>query len=1010
MEMMTPTTSNEHIAALTKELLELYQNPNIYDMFFSIMNDLSNQSARHYAAVYLRKIMSIQWKRIMEEDPSLVNSIMEQYVGILANESDDFVVDNVIHAIEMIFEEFGENWTSLFSMIMEIIQSKKNIATAMKILIKVLPYTNTSYLTENGPSLLDFTLDMLQSNQSSEADILCFKLFASCIYRDESPYPAYPPSVISIFELLISKFSTSLVTGNATIVAPLSVSLAQVVTIDQPFISPLNAFQHIFEIMENPRVHSSMKKHIFYPLSKIVKKFGNHIREYYSESLKFSLQYSSANYTDGLCFEDQEDACVIQKFVSNIASTMNSSEFLSMFVSTYSLDSEADAFSTLYVLYSVIKVIQHAVEEGSKDITDLLIQCLQTGSHILIEASCACLVEISKWTPGVIEVCVEEIVSPLLQCLGTDDTKQIKGVLDVLASILFETSVETSLTAIIVDRVLEFQNSISQIDGIVEITAMVVRVLSSAISCSKEDSIHFATPIIPFIIQNAENDDVYMALIRLNSIEALGLLIAYSPQSLGDNIERCFSIISSQMESDDSCMLEAVCRSMVTIIRMNPDLISFEAAQVCILFAIKIIDDNWQHLEEIEDKSSQDLVIEYIKGAFNLLQIILKKYSSLLVSKQDEEKQVSNMMMLMKKEFEDFSVADDITICIAATKLGVQLSITTESDICFERLQKHITEREEIEIVTEAFKGFRKLIKKKNPHVGKYNEHFLEYGYGALERKLYFQKENYTSDEDLYNYDIEFMPAIYDFLCDEILAFPSSIDPDRICLLLIDLYSKVSPHEICSMFCIFSAYSEARLEVPTEILEIGLKMFEYCDFSHDPNPIFFISCVIQNQPSIIKDSIVQIVDFMHSLILKESTKDRYYKETIANAASTLFHIYNTPELSYAVDIDTILPTIVSHIPYKGDFVEGNYIVQQVVLLFRTKSQLIAENRESLFRGFVRTLSFDESTFQKYHFNNDDVQRMKDFVNLCNRDPAYQEAIYQILDDEIKISTFTNRMS
>ena len=145
----------------------------------------------------------------------------------------------------------------------------------------------------------------------------------------------------------------------------------------------------------------------------------------------------------------------------------------------------------------------------------------------------------------------------------------------------------------------------------------------------------------------------------------------------------------------------------------------------------------------------------------------------------------------------------------------------------------------------------------------------------------------------------------------------------------------------------------------------------------------------------------QFIELLFNVLTKEDNRERYYAETIANAASLILSLTNKIG---QIPIDQFLPHIVNKLPYKRDTIEGKKIALWVVDLIQNNKMQIDKSVEfEILRGLILQMSMNDSELEKYEFNDEERNRIVHVImSLSKSNPDFIPTFFENISDVKKM--------
>lgn len=991
-QLINPSYSN-NISRISDALTQEYTKPESLISIIQILKDNSIPSIIHRtAAVSLSNVVKIQLQLLLSQQGS---SFLSDIVSILENEDDTYIAMNIIYALNPIFEQTGESWVEMTQLVMKLLEVNDDNRSiiAINLLTNFLKYTSSNYLIQ----IMNYIIPMINLSLSSSNPNLVlqgFELFAMLQHFDIN-IQDYIQAFSEIYQRMIQLFYQMLVEGNSN-ASRTGNYLASSITSKIAFDSPMNLFNTFLRIIQDQNVKDSFRIYPLFPIKKLIKYFGSQIKQTFNETIPIFLHVSAMQFTD-TGYANEEDSHYIYFVFKAVAQVTNVKELIKAIITLAEQTTEPKYdFAILSALHGCIDISNKEISSILDEIMKIIMNKIQTQNVPVIELSLIILNSIVSNGLNGFEKYAESIISLLLSYCKVDDEELVHISLGLLTSIFYnEEDLDSEFIIGILPELIDDYNHISG-----SLKYQVMYAISGIVISCNTDSSMFADSIIPLIWEGCQITSDTDVDVRCSCIEALCNLINFAPEKCQDIYEPGMNmILSLSKDNNDRSLRNVSLLCIVNMLKFKNGLSSdfYKTSLESAIEAVRIINSDDEMV--ISSTSVSDIIINGFKIIFEVI-----KHSPQTC--QD----VFNTLINIFNHIDSYD--DDMDVFIEAIRSSVKFySIFQNIETTIvNNLEKYIIESTDEELIAISFKSVKKLFIVNHPLItNKYND-FLMLAFQCMSRQLQYQLDSKIDKENKFDYQSNIMEPVHSLICvlinKNIQLFPSN----EFLQLIVQLIPNVEEEEVNLIFSTLGIFVNSGGRVNSYFAQLCVSKLEICDFNYLPDPIYFFRVLIREQPDIVAEYIPKYIEFS-IMKFNEEISGNYYYETIANISSSLLDICTSSSLSSLIDISQLVQLVISKLPVKGDYREGTFIYNTLLLIAQKYPRAIIQSIPNLFVGIIKTLSFKDATFNKYEFPKQTLLNLVSFVTtILSSQPQWESQIPMILNNnQFKIKKLQERL-
>lgn len=976
-------------AELIKEVLEM-----IVDRSIDI-------KYRRHSAVTMNNIIKNNLDFFVEN----ANDIFNSFINCLIDETDKIVVTNVSHALCQIFDKYGEKWEAVTEFISKACSSEKKeqYIVGTIFLIDFIPSIRSECLESMHEMIIVLIQRFLNSNSDYE---LGFRLFAAVQMKSYEPEAQTSLEYAKIFQAMIQIFHQNLIKqqNDCSILAQ---CIAFSVERDVPFDSPTNFYQYLLEVASDDDIPTEVRHLPIFPIESLIEYHGGELKELIPQSIPIFLTISASQFQNS-DYVGEDDSRTIINLFEGLSNSMNGEEFFQCLLSIISKDGDpAGTFASLCAIYGSSESLLEQFEQNMEIIVDYLNNCLQIESVSIIEISLIIFSDLVHRYSDSITPYISNIMQQAFEFAQSDNVEISKDAILLIAFAFENIDLDTS-------NVLSNLNALKEFYENSPLKSEIMGAIASAIYCCGEDFKPYANLFTSIVMSGLHSEE---ASLVISSVEALGYLIAYAGDQIGELYADGIELITENCRNEDLNMQEACLTALYNIINkeggFNFDGKSIDAYIPLVLLIANAAIDIPTDEEKMYSDQKGVKPPTIIECGFLLFKALFKYHS--------EDCKQSPLIKALPKKFEDFMKFPDEHVNIKAIKASVYFMVNfqpeeTELLAVYDQIINDDDEDDDDDHMDKcraAFKAYSRLLELNykpaiNDEVlGKFIESVVK----ALNRSLTCQSLKCESEEERYDFDGYFMEPIYTILSE---AFKISVAPfqtEEFLGMINNLLTKVDEVESIEILGTLGDFIMAGGNVNSELVQFAFNKLTEINYQKSSDSVYFIRALIKKQPELIAELVSDLVQFFIAQLKSEVSSKQFYWSTMTNIIAAVFELSRSSVLSNTVKMEEIVPLIMNKLPVQGDNEEAEFIYGSFIEYLQSNQNFVSNNIDKIFKVIILTLSLKTSSFDDYHLEEQTVKNLIALMScLIENQPQLEQEIKSILeDDEVKLNILNKRM-
>jgi hypothetical protein len=617
-------------------------------------------------------------------------------------------------------------------------------------------------------------------------------------------------------------------------------------------------------------------------------------------------------------------------------------------------------FATLCALIGCLDSATLAVEHQLSAIVGFAVSQGSLGSDAVAGVAFHLLAHLAESQPDGFAPFATDALQFALAHLSRGDLTIARDALSLLRAVLANVEQDPSQALALLPPLLQLHESCPPLQE------LALSTLASAISACGD-----AAGVIPddaFRIAWAAARGPHEEAVTAAALSAVGAVLAYAPAKAGDAfgpaIER---LLEAAREEDRGIRCEALA-ALTAIVRANPAAMLEAVPPLCFMVALMALGpaagDAGDDLNE-RDASAISLADIVIAG-LDLMRKLLKLCPEGCIHTFHDLTRFREWGVI---SFSDWIRHRSPEIAEHAARAAVPFFTAlaqAEADGEFalpELLLEQIRTREDGDAVAACFTALRKLYRRCPTQMAVHLQAVLEAALAGINRALRCQVRAIQSEETKFAYDEFVQPRIHDLLVAAVEAYGVEFPIAPVLEAIAAIAAEISPVEACALIGVLASFIDKGGRLGPEQVAFALTHLGACDFTVQPDPIFFVRVIIRDQPALLQNQIEEIVRFFAQKLQEPVGTARYYWNTVTNVIAAIFDIARSEAFAGAVDLAALIGPILARLPVRGDLQEAVFIWDCLLTLAQAEEALIANHGMELLRVLAETLASPAKWFR-----------------------------------------------
>lgn len=978
-----------------KHVATLMEAPEYINELIPILANFEvDNNTRQRAAVFFGRMTHMHYE-CYNGEPAVFNPFLQAF----ANETDPYIGEQISHALRLIMDCNGEEWTQLVELINHMC-SNDNVNTfwiGTKLLINFIPGARNDFIVQMMPMILPLFVKLF-TNEPCFLD--GFQLFATIQLKEDLVLTQWNAALTEIFGQMLTIFAATLTDEKKERLAySFANYISQSLKNQIPFTSPIGILEKLIEIARNGQIDISRQHITLYPMSKLIKYHGKELKGAIPTVITAIFTICSSQFQNR-DFESEEASRTAISLFENIAMTANSTAFYQLLVSSLCAEPAIpQSFASLCAIYGTINELLEQYEQNIEFVVSYVMSKITLESIAIIEICLKIFADLAEALSDAVKPYVEQILQIAFQLLTQFPNVEIQFEAINLISGVFECiDLEPSYVIPHISTLVGLFSPASE-----ELKPLLMGSIANGILACQDGIEPFVESFFAVIQAGmASQNPVLLA----STIEVYGNLLYCANNLSPDFIAQGIEFISTYSQDDDYnlrvCSLNAFRRiaDKKNGTLPNSQLEFWTFLLMSAINAAGVVDDDKER--NITDYKETDVR----EAGSALLKSMLKNHP--------QESLASRLTESLPIHFSIFIDYDELPVALKTIQASVYylLNINPKDSVILDLFLKIITQKKNRDKVAAVFKAYTKLLNgdQELAKDAAYLPKFLECCLHALSRQLPCQTSKCVDEEERFNFDPELMSYVYSIICASFKVNAQIIPAEHFLGNITALLGKVGSMESLEILGTMGDYVMAGGTVTPEILQYALTQISEIDYSKAPDAIFLIRSLIKMHPEIIASNIQQLTQFFVAQLNVEESPKKYYWRTITNVISAIFDLAQSQQLNQVINLGELMPLILTKLPVKGDYEEAQFIYSSLISFYQANQQHLVEHIQGLFIVLVHTLALKSKTFEKYEFEQETISQIAQTIAfILKTKEEFMQAIPEVLgQDQIKILKFQER--
>lgn len=750
-------------------LLSIYEDPRNIELLFSIFQQIPDQAIKMSTLLGIKQMMNHYWESIYNEN-QFGENIKTQLLLILQASNHELNTTNLlVDCLKPILATQAWQWTDLLAFLNQTLS-----ITSIQIVESLLQIT-INKAVDFSQEILTFSFQILQKCIESKDSKLIIQ--SSSIFALLSSYlPAQFSEVLGTFFQFYATFF-----GENT-----DLTLAR--SIGHSFNSKNPSFDAnaIFAVFIELSTKTAHPEIVYIPLKKLISKFGAVLRPHFPLLIQTTYSLVQQCYSEQICYNQSENGHFLADIVRKCLKQSNKNQFaelLQNFISTP--NSIEELYSLLEILFCVIEPLDDSFSIIKDSTFAIILNALAVPNHLIQELSIYCLIDILSIQN--LDADFEPFFQIVYNQLNSQHPPLIILALKAISLLFDNSSISKEVVAPIIGSFLSAAEQSSEM-----IKANMILVICYIIYIMEEDIAQYVLSIAPLLIKGTEDEDEE---VQRRSIEALGVLILYSPEACESIIQPSLTLFVNALESDT--LFEGAYHALRSVSKSSLGIDPFLQAGIIQTLGIKPRED------EIDS-----IYIDKLECGIHFLDVVIKnrpgiceQFSPLIL-----QFCLTNLTEELFVEYSSMAIMRILNGNPLPSKILDTYLLNVESD-------SSIKVASTFKAANYLLKHYREPLENEEAVNSQFLQKMFQLGVSAIKRELPCQ----NSDEHMFsNYDPDVLNNVIKFISLFSFKNASQFPAGDYFELIKSLYSKVSQYETEFSLMPLVSY-ETALQEPTAI-------------------------------------------------------------------------------------------------------------------------------------------------------------------------------------------------
>ncbi|OHT13319.1 hypothetical protein TRFO_16517 [Tritrichomonas foetus] len=980
----------------TKQLVELYQNPESIFPLISLLNPTEEIGMRRAASIGIKFTLINCWEVIRQSDH--LEGLKENMLKILSTEQDFQLRHLILDAMSQMFRTECDNWPQLIQFVEALSNASDEPSVELFLsvftsIISYLPINTVGSLFESlcGKSRLAIAS---QSMPVILAGSHLLTVMLTLISTEQEIILALFMDMLNAFYILLQNQSP--IAGEV-----LSDACEIIRKTDKFCDDPTSLLPQIFTICADNSIPCENRCIVTDLLCVLIEQYRFDFEPASSQIISLSLQLASSVVIDG-CFEEQHDVMFSVRPIETLSRVTNPTDFFLNFWDNVAIDTPEKVTAAATAVSSYIENIPEIISIHFSDVFEFAIECIGNPQHCVKEAGFSIIYQLVSRHYTMLSDLYERLMSIVLPIFQCDHEPLICAALTFVVELLYLVEIEDQFLEPLLGAIVSLVPKLS-----VQNRHLAINGLAAIILSSNESISFFVNDLIPILQQAASHNPTELPLVTAAGVEALSYLIKYAPnettpvhQFTFERIHQCLQFEDTSLFS--SCMIslkhlatspifiingELLFNSMIKVLQIEPDVLGNETAVY-------------------------SAIIEAKQTALALISTLVKYKPDVIAPF------IGGLVHFVVNHFE----IDDMSIQSASLKASLAISQAIGNsnpqvlNALINKLIFHLKtnfESRHSEAVAISFNGFAKLV---NLHL-QIDPNMLK---GVIETAFYALKMNLNCQQEDESLTIELSDEVFGFFAVLAQVAPEAFPFEHFFNYTQKLVQQWQQNKIEDKIAILiecigvlvEYYAVASSNIQS-LFAITLRQWFFetlktCTMEYPPHPISAVRCYIETTNKIKPDELQAIIGITSSIFVTEFSGQTYYWNTVANAISVLLSILRIGGPT-SFDISQVMPKILSLLPKSLCESESDNIIMSLIWCCNQIPNFMEQFGQEVLRILTQLLSLKNKAFSKLKLSADTITNSILLINTIRGSVQQSDQLIQGWLNKYSISRFQKRI-
>ena len=1007
-ERLRVATSNEDITDVTRQLLEIFKQPEAVILLLTIIAQHPEPAIRTHASTGLKLALASTWNffycqeneqhvRVNQGQVQQVKNLILQVIPTQQVETAKHVID----FCDAVFSTETKQWPELFDILGKLTDTPEHIIVGNYLVSEIVQYMHGEALVQLAPKLIEFSAAAIAIGSPDAAKTGCLSLGVVLSFLPPEVIGGYRESFLRLMEI----FQNALKSGDGNLSCEIAKSVGDACQATKLPVEPSDVLTFLCGLLNDSQVQKELYVYVFTALNELVQYHGEELQSVTVQLLTMLVQVI-VNLDNGELYDDNSDATYVATTAELLAGELKDPNYFKTLkaMSAEAAKTPQTKFAYALVFFNSWGECKEDVLENMKFVCEYLFACLKDPSPQVRQIALMLAGELSE----LFEDDQVDLSTQLVQCLiggfPGDVPDLVVPTLNAIVTVLNETTLSPSVIQPVLTTLMQVIHS----GEMQQLHPLAVEGLASLVFAVEEDIAPFAQAVFPLVLDAARVPETQAPILKQQAITAIGMLLRFAPQQLEPVFDNSVALIFNTASTEDTDLRNSVMMAIGNLVMAkSPALMSYKN-EIARLISTYFTSDLFS--AEIEDKDEDGMIAKpsSLTGFTNILRLIkwiFKGYVELVPEDCDPWIEIPKAFMMVP--FVELQ-----TEAIAASLYGSVYK--NDANVFCENVLKLFENSEDAVIVGKCFRAFKVLIERETAFDPKFLEGAVKAGFAAIDGKLRCQEED--------EFEASSSKHVYNFLGVVFLKFPkvcpltSLIDHGNKLLAKEERFFEISQYVSLLEKCFVNSEAMGSLskkKLVEKFVQAFQKFTQLFDeeqgaspFCVYPSPISGLMTVLQKDPgnAAVQGIVGNVMQFLVTLLNATYQGETFYYATMTNAVAFMCVVIKASPDTF--DYANVLPLLLQKLPLKSDEKFGELIYSTIISVVANKGTFGQE--QAIVAAFARTLGLKDRMFNAMSLTAETHQQLVAMTRQMSQ-AAGEKAVRDLFEDEQSYQRFVARL-